>query len=94
MQVSFLGTTRVTGGLHDLQTGHLTVKGFVEIGRRQAQQVFALDGLDGAGERSFLLCTVSYYDEFVQILCVVFQRDYQVFLSGFDFDGLGFVSEE
>ena len=37
---------------------------------------------------------VPYYDEFVQILCVVFQRDYQVFLSGFDFDGLGFVSEE
>ena len=94
MQVGFLGTTRVTGGLHDLQTGHLTVKSFVEIGRRQAQQVFALDGLDGAGERSFLLRAVSHYDEFVQVLCVVFQRDYKVFLSGFDFDGLGFVSEE
>ena len=93
MQVGFLGTTRVTGGLHDLQTGHLTVKSFVEVGRRQAQQVFALDGLDGAGERSFLLCTVTDNYDFFQFLSIFHQIHSQSRLSGV-LDFLCYITDE
>ena len=68
--VGFARRAGVSGGLHHLQSGHLTGQCLVKVHHGLHDKVFGLDGFDGSRKGRLLLNAVSYDNQFVEHLLV------------------------